>query len=263
MRKYDRLFIPFVFFLIISFLILLIFKTPVGGLVGGIVEDVFHPAQGAIVRGFTFGRSGGYDMETLVAENADLTEKLKKMQELQKENQALQDQYQTPNLPTQNLLPAHIVGLEPFLPSVASPDYIVLDRGRGDNVKVGTVAVSKNYLVGTVVSVSQNASKVRLVTAKDATFTAKTSKTNANGVMQGLGNGEMVLANVVLSDSLEKNDLVVTASGTDANGNGVPPDLSFGKIQSIDKKASNLFQSAEIVSPIDVTKLRELFLITK
>lgn len=71
-----------------------------------------------------------------------------------------------------------------------------------------------------------------------------------------------MLDNVVLAEGLEKDDLVSTKGDTDENGLGFPPDLVVGKIVSVNKKASNLFQSADIRSLVDFNKLETVFVIT-
>ena len=69
----------------------------------------------------------------------------------------------------------------------------------------------------------------------------------------------MVLDNVVLSDTIENTDLVETKGDVDANGNGYPPHLIVGKILSVNKKTSALFQSALVGSLVDVSKLDVVF----
>ena len=93
-------------------------------------------------------------------------------------------------------------------------------------------------------------------------FPAKTSQTNAIGVLKGSGNNTMVLDNVVLSDDLKVGDLVVTAMDQDIKSQGFPPNFIIGKIISVEKNPSSLFQRASLSGLVDVTKLSFVFVIT-
>ena len=67
--------------------------------------------------------------------------------------------------------------------------------------------------------------------------------------------------NFVLSDKFEKGDVVVTKGNIDEQGNGIPPDLIVGKIISVHKNPSALFQTAEIESLVNVSRLDTVFIL--
>jgi len=106
-------------------------------------------------------------------------------------------------------------------------------------------------------------SVVDLLNHKGFSFTAKTTATHALGIMQGTGTETIVLNNVLLSDTLQKGDIVVTKGDINSDGLGFPPDLIIGKIISINKKASALFQSAEVERLVDVTRLEMVFVMMR
>jgi cell shape-determining protein MreC len=126
-------------------------------------------------------------------------------------------------------------------------------------VQLGSIVVFKDNLIGKVVKISPRLSVVDLFNHKGITFTAETVKTSALGISQGAGGGKMVLGNVLLSDTLQTGDIVVTKGDVDAGGKGFPPQLVVGKIVSVNKKTSALFQTAEVESLVDVTKLKMVF----
>jgi cell shape-determining protein MreC len=47
------------------------------------------------------------------------------------------------------------------------------------------------------------------------------------------------------------------------SGSGFPPDLVVGKITSVEKKPSSLFQKAEVESFINFSKITAVFVIVK
>jgi rod shape-determining protein MreC len=161
------------------------------------------------------------------------------------------------------LLPANIVGAPSFIPGISTPETFIIDKGTSDGVKVGDAVVYKNNLLGKISKISDSLSEVTLVTNTSSSFTAKTSSSQALGVIKGQGGGQMILDNVLLSDNLKPSDLVLTNGDTNLSGKGYPPDLVVGKIVSVDKKASSLFQRAEVSSFIDFAKITTVFVISK
>ena len=65
----------------------------------------------------------------------------------------------------------------------------------------------------------------------------------------------------MLSDSLKKDDLVLTKGDVNAQNVGFPPDLTVGKIASVSKNPSDLFQKAEIQPLVDLSNLEKVFVV--
>jgi rod shape-determining protein MreC len=105
-------------------------------------------------------------------------------------------------------------------------------------------------------------SGIYLLTDKELSFTGKTTKNSVTGVVKGVGGGRIFFGNVVLADKLDKNDTVTTKGDITGDGGGYPPDLIVGKITSVSKKDSALFQTAELKSLVDFSKLRIVFVMT-
>ena len=229
-------------------------QTSIGKGITGIFEQLLQPIQ------YTVFRVGAQSQNStpvgkLKEENTKLLTQLAELEELKKENNALRDQFKTEQPSPKKLLPAQIIG--------ENDDSIILDKGSSDGVKAGDVLVYKNNLVGRIVTLSVHRSVGELLTKNDKSFTVKTSKTSALGIGRGKGGGAVVIENVVLSDKLEKNDIVVTKGDTDEKGNGYPPDLIVGKIVSVDKKASALFQRAEVIPLVDFENMEIVFILTE
>ena len=197
--------------------------------------------------------------QKLVEENKQLLLQLAKQKELEKENQALRDQFQTSKISSRKLLPAQVVGRPSFIPGESSVTEFVIDKGEADGLKEGAIVVYKDSLIGRIVQLSSHLAVVRLVTDAQMLLTAKTMKTSALGVLKGQGGETMLLENVVLSDKLEQNDLVQTKGDVDKTGDGFPPDLVIGKIISVKKVSSALFQVAEVRSLVNFSHLDMVF----
>jgi len=193
--------------------------------------------------------------QQLQQENNQLRTELAQMQEIKKDNQALNDQFQTATPAPKKLLPAGVIGVQ--------QNYLLIDKGSSDGIKLGDVIVVKNNLIGRIAKITAHVSQVVLLNDPSISFTATSAKTSANGVVRSIDGGTVIFTNVVLSDKLEKNDIILTKGDRDVQGHGYPPKLIVGKITSIDKQASSLFQAAKIQSLVNVSNLRMVFVITQ
>ncbi len=193
------------------------------------------------------------DTEKIQEENNALRRQLAQFKRYEMDNKALRDQFETTTPAPRDLLPANVVGM--------NEDTIIIDKGGQDRVKVGDIIVLKDNLVGKVSKTSPNVSRVTLISHPATSFTAETAKTAAIGVVKARGGDTITLENVVLSDKVEKDDLVVTRGNIDERGEGFPSELVVGKVISVNKKASNLFQEAQIKSLVDFKRVRMVFVI--
>ena len=240
-----------VFLVLFIFSVFLFFLARSGNLAGltGFLEQATLPLQK-----FTFSifhKPDNSENAKLRQENIELTAQLVDHIREKRENQALRDQFQTTYPVSNALLPAKIVGM--------IQDQIILDKGNKDGVRQGLVVVSKNNLVGIIVKTGTNISVLDIIT-RNAKLTSKTLKTFSPGIIKTSG-GQLILDNVLLSDKLEKGEFVVTKGDVNSEGNGFPPDLVIGKIVSINKKASSLFQSASVKSLVDFSRLEMVFVV--
>jgi rod shape-determining protein MreC len=247
----GRFSIFFVFFLLSIFVFVFFRAGWLDGLGGGL-QYIFLPVQ-RMTDGF-FRQEDTGEVGRLRDENAVLRVELVKMKALEKDNAALRDQFKQSYRQAEALLPADVVGMPGFLPGVSAVEEIIIDKGSEDGVRVGRVVVFKDILIGRVERVSAHLSVVDVVSHEGISFTAETSKTSALGVLTGAGGGKMVLENVLLSDKLEKGDTVVSKGDR-----GVPAGLVVGRIVSVKRQASSLFQSAEVASLVDVERLKMVF----
>lgn len=262
MRKKERLVFTFFIFLVLSIIILVLsFFGKLSG-VSGVLERgaSFLPKT---IYGFFQSLpfvSEGKEIKKLKQENLELASKFVDQEKLKKENAALLSQFQQQDIQTFSLLPAKIVGAPGFIPGVTTPSNFILDKGAKDFVGVGDSVIVRNNLVGRISKVSSFLSKVDIVTNASLSFTAKTTS-GTIGVIKGGGGDKITLDNVLLSQNLKLNELVLTKGDVDINGSGIPANLVVGKIQSIEKVPTAIFQRAEVKSLINFTKLSTVFIV--
>ena len=192
--------------------------------------------------------------------NVELLSRIEAFEKLKKENQALSDQFQTAYPQAKQLLKADVIGASSLIPGVSVPNVFIINKGSRDNLKIGMAVVIKDNLVGVISQVSANLSEVNLINNPLSSFTAKTQ----NGVV-GIAKGErgLTLGNILLSESVKNGEFVLTKGDIDGNGIGIPPDLIVGKITSVEKKPSDLFQKARVESFINFINLSTVFVYTQ
>jgi rod shape-determining protein MreC len=252
--KSRRSLLPIFFlFFLLALGIFFTSQTLFGKGLTGLFEQLVLPIQQAIFHTSVHTQKASTPESQLKEENAGLLTQLAEFEKVKKENRTLQNQLKNDQSNPKKLLPAQIIGQK--------EDSFILDKGSDEGIKAGSVLIYKNNLIGKVVTASVHRSVAELLTKNNSSFTVKTSKTSALGIGKGKGGGTVVIDNVVLADKLEKNDIVVTKGDIDENGSGYPPDLVVGKIVSVNKKASALFQAAEVEPLVDFEKMEMVFVI--
>lgn len=255
-------FLPF--FLVFFSLSLLIIFVGKSGILNGlisIINKATFPAKTATLNIF------GFENETikkLSEENAMLRKQVSEKQSITAENKALKDQFAKSGSRSQDLLPARVVGIPGFIPGVSLPQYLIIDKGSKEEVRVGATIVVGNYLVGKVIQATDKFSKVELITHKNSTFAGKVASQDGrevSGIIKGGGTDKLSFENVLLTMPLKKEDNVLTKGEKNARGVGFPPDLIIGKVTSVEKKSADLFQKAEVVSFVDFTNLTIVFIL--
>jgi rod shape-determining protein MreC len=195
-------------------------------------------------------------VKKLEENNLDLLSQISSLERLKKENAALSDQFQTAYPKSSDLLRADIIGALAFVPGVSIPSVFILDRGSADGIQKGCAVVIKDNFVGVVSQVSANLSKINNLTNPSVSFTARTSG-GAVGVMKG-GN-VLTLDNILLSENVKVGELVWTNGDVDSRGIGILPNLVVGKIISVEKNPSDLFQKAKVESFVNFVNLSSVF----
>ncbi|MCL5433292.1 MAG: rod shape-determining protein MreC [Patescibacteria group bacterium] len=238
MRKNEKVITAFLIFLFFGVIIFGLSGTKYFSGVNSLLERILAPFQSTTFNIFNSFPQFFSDskLEGLKKENTELLKQLVNLKTLEKDNAALKDQFEVTNPKSEKLLPAKIIGAPSFIPGVSIPESFTLDKGVSDGIKINQAVLSNNNIVGKITRVSNNLSLVSLLTNPSSSFTVKVIKTKDEkspevlGVIKGKGNSEMLLENVVLSENISANDIIVTYGSVKEDGSGYPPDLVVGKI---------------------------------
>ena len=208
---------------------------------------------------FSLSSLQNQQIEAILSENKLLRRQIVEKQNLREENETLRSQFAQTNSDSQKLIPAKVIGAPGFIPGEASPQFIIIDKGEEDGVGAGNVVVLENNLVGQVTSANKDFSKVILIINGQTSLSAK-SESGTSGIIKGTGGG-LVLENVLLSQDLKKDGLVLTKGDRDEDGGGDPPNLIIGKITSVERESQDLFQKAQVISFLDFSNLTHVFIL--
>jgi rod shape-determining protein MreC len=135
---------------------------------------------------------------------------------------------------------------------------ITLNRGTRDGVQNGMAVVTGQGLVGRIIQVSADASRVMLVNSEASAISARLQNTRTEGSVIGLAGGTIRMSMLDQDARIETGDLVIT-SGL---GGNLPPDLVIGQVISTRQFESEIEQSAEVRSLVDFNRLEIVSVIT-
>jgi rod shape-determining protein MreC len=135
---------------------------------------------------------------------------------------------------------------------------ITINRGTRDGIRVGMPVVTDQGLVGRVLRVSANASRVLLITDPTSAVSVRLQSNRVEGTVIGQLSGNLRLTFIPLDADIEEGGLVVT-SGL---GGNFPPDIVVGQVTSTRQFEFELYQEAQVRSLNDFTTLEFVLVVT-
>ncbi len=135
---------------------------------------------------------------------------------------------------------------------------ITINLGTRDGIRVGMPVVTEQGLVGRVLRVSANASRVLLITDPTSAVSVRLQTNRVEGTVIGQLSGNLRLTFVPLTADIEEGTLVVT-SGL---GGNFPPDIVVGQVTSIRQFEFELYQEAQVRSLNDFNTLEFVLVVT-
>lgn len=142
-----------------------------------------------------------------------------------------------------------------------SPDaffmLVDINRGADNGVKKDQAVVSSLGLVGKIVAVSRNSSRVMLLIDPECSVSVVEKRTNSFGVAQGLSPATLLIKYIPVQVELKIGDVFVT-SGI---GSIFPTGLKIGEVKKVEKKDNDIFQRIEVKPAVDFSGLEYLFVV--
>lgn len=251
-------------FAVVSLLSLVLDRAEALTPLRNLVLQVTTPIQWAVsgvVTGIGETAGGIQDLGRLREENRrlslevdDLRARVVRLQEAEIENRSLREELGFKQAyPAYDLLPAEVVGRDPsnYL------QYLQVDKGTADGVRVGAVAVAPQGLLGRVVAAGNNFCRILLVNDSSSSVNVLLQSSRASGVASGQFGGTLLMKYIPQGEVVRLGDMVLT-SGL---GGNFPKGLVVGQVSQVRQKDIELFQEAVVESLIDFRRLEVVYLI--
>ena len=148
---------------------------------------------------------------------------------------------------------ARVIAYDPTLWSRAA----IINQGKAQGVKEGLPVLAPQGIVGRIVGVYPEYSKVMLIVDRKSSADAMVQRTRIRGMLKGKGGNRCSLEFVPKSADVQVGDLVL-ASGLVGL---YPKGLVFGKVTAANKKNPGVFQEIEVSPNVDLSTLEEVLVV--
>jgi rod shape-determining protein MreC len=195
----------------------------------------------------------GEENKTLVKELRHFKARETRYSELVLENERLRELLKFSTRLKPEYIAAEVVGRD----SAKWFDTIILNRGRDSGVSVNCPVIVPEGIVGQVVKVSKNYSKVLLITDRMSGVDCLVQSSRGRGIVSGTGDNVCVFKYLLRKFEVKSGDHVVT-SGMDEI---FPKGLRVGEVISVKRRDSGIFQDVEVKPFVDFEKLEEVLIL--
>lgn len=255
----------FYLFSVLAVILLLIFFNYLGWLgssknfayrVSSPFMKLFQLVDQQIAGAFNFWtelKSLNQENKNLSDNNQRLLDENNSLKEVLRENESLRQQLAIALPEKKQLVLADIVG---YLPQVGQ--YFLLDKGSQQGLKEGmTVVTANNFFVGRLVEVGDRWAKVSLVLDSNFLVNVLSQETRVRGIVRGNHGLGLIMEMIPIDAQIKVGEMIMTSGINDQ----VSSDLIVGRISSIEKKESEIFQQAILQPVVDFNKLEKVFVI--
>ncbi|WP_295996243.1 rod shape-determining protein MreC [uncultured Adlercreutzia sp.] len=192
-------------------------------------------------------------LETLRAQNAELTQALTQAEEYRLEAQRLQALLNLKDTYDIDGVAARVIGRS----TDAWNQTITLDVGSSDGVETGLTVMGPYGVIGQVISVSGGNCRVRLLTDPQSGAAALVQQSRAEGIVRGSLDGLLYLENIGADVNIQVGDVVLT-SGL---GGSYTRGLLIGTVARVEGSAGNDSRRIVVAPNDSVTLLQEALVV--
>jgi rod shape-determining protein MreC len=136
---------------------------------------------------------------------------------------------------------------------------LVLSEGARNGLKRDMPVVSTGGVVGRLILVSPNASRVLLINDHNSAMDAFDQRSQARGIVAGVVDDGLMMKYVDRSEDIKAGDSIVSA-GVD----GIfPRGLLVGRVARVSQDGPGLFLNVEVSPAVDFRKLEQVLVLTR
>lgn len=271
-HRRSRAGLLFAGFTVASLLMLLASGTEQARTLQHVTTRTLDPVRGTIaalgegVAG-VFGAIGEIDRlrgenDRLRRELAGAEQRIAELIESARENDELRELLGITEALDMELLPVRITSRDPS----NLVWEVGVDAGSADGLAEGMPVVANadgaGALAGTVVSVSEDAARVRFLVDTRHVVIAVDQETRALGEVRGQPGGQLVMADVPVTEELAVGDTVVSAGLTMGDeASRFPGGLLIGRIQAVEPDPNSLTHTAFVRPALDLRRVERLLVV--
>jgi rod shape-determining protein MreC len=135
---------------------------------------------------------------------------------------------------------------------------LIIDVGKRHGIAKGMPVISERGLVGHVLAVGTNWSKVLLITDPSSSVAAMTQSERAPGVVSGRLGQDLQMEYIPQKDRVTIGDVVLTSG----MGGLFPPSIVIGQVTEVEQRDVDTFQKATVHPSVSFEKLETVLLLT-
>ncbi|MEW6668260.1 MAG: rod shape-determining protein MreC [Thermodesulfobacteriota bacterium] len=138
-------------------------------------------------------------------------------------------------------------------------ESVIIDKGRNSGLKMSMPVVNAAGVVGHLVSVSPNYSKVLLIVDQNSAVDCLVQRSREKGIVKGVSPGRCKMDYVLKTGDVAPGDRVVT-SGL---GGVYPKGLPVGEVVDVKDNPGEFFKEIRVKPMVNFAKLEELLVLMR
>jgi rod shape-determining protein MreC len=230
-----------------------------------VLMELLRPVQA--VESAVFGGTANFfrnyfDLVGIRQENLRLKKELEEAQsqraglmELKVENRHLTDLLELKYALGMNAVAADVIGGD----ATGLSRTLILSEGTTDRLKRNMAVISTAGVVGRLIAVSPDASRVLLINDHNSAVDTFDQRSRARGIIAGVVDDGLVMKYVDRTEDVKAGDVVIT-SGMD----GIfPRGLLVGEVVKVSQEGPGLFLNVQVKPAVDFRKLEQVLVLTQ
>jgi rod shape-determining protein MreC len=190
----------------------------------------------------------------LKKKNDELKAALVSYQESYQEAQRLKKLLSITNNYKYRFTSARVIGRE----QAALSRTVMINKGSSDGLKNGMPVIAHPGLIGRLVDVSWNVSRVLLFIDENSNIDAIVQRNRTQGIVSGAGSRGMILKYVSKTQDVREGDVIISSG----MGGLFPKGWLIGRVMRVDRKDAGLFLKIDIAPFVDLSKLEEVLILS-
>lgn len=135
--------------------------------------------------------------------------------------------------------------------------YLTINRGSSDGLRKNLPVINEEGLVGRIVEVGKDYSKVLTITAPQSRISIKDRQTGDLGIAIGRLHHPLQLKYINNTATITPNNTITTSGISDI----FPKGILVGNVKKVRKEKYNVFQKVEVTPAVNFSKVRYVFIV--